>query len=241
MKQLFSVFISVVIFILYSMSVSAGIALDGTRIIFNANDISSGTTISVTSSQNSNTPYLVKTAVSLDLNGEKTDTPFITYPSFFRLDPGNTNQVRIQLKQNDFPLDRESLFYFRAISMPTTDSNDKQEKSSVGGSVQLASGNIIKLFYRPNGLVFSQSQAMGKLQFYATQNGVKVSNPTPYYITISNLKVNGKGINIRTNSSSNMLAPFETSIFTSTNRNGDVEWDVINDYGGQEKFHGTVQ
>jgi len=219
----------------------AGIFLDSTRIILNAENNKSGANVQVNSARTSDTPYLIKVQITQDINGLDTEVPFIITPNLFRLDPGNSNQIRILPKQYTFPEDRESIFYFRAIALPAQNNKEAEDISLLGGSLQLASGNVIKLFYRPAGLVFPKDKATEKLTFSATLNGVKVTNPTPYFITLTSLKINGQSVNIRTKPGSNMIPPLSDAVFTSASRQGKVQWQIINDYGGMENFNGSTQ
>lgn len=227
--------------LLSAHSVSAGISLDNTRIIFNADDNKSAANIQINNSQDSDSPYLIKTQVTQDINGQKTDVPFITTPNLFRLEPGNSNQVRIISKPHTLPEDRESIFYFRAIAMPPQSSKENGDKHILEGGIQLASGNVIKLFYRPAGLVIASDKAAGKLLFSATKTGIKVTNPTPYYITLVSLEIEGKAVNIRTTAGRNMVPPLSDRLFPSSRKQGSVQWQVINDYGGEDIFNGKIQ
>lgn len=219
----------------------AGIALDSTRIVYLESDKQSGKSIQVSSSALSNTPYLVKIKITRDIHGQRADTPFIVTPSLFRLIPGSENQVRILKKPSTLPQDRESLFYFHAVAIPTASLKEEKDKSKLGGSLQLASSNIIKLFYRPNGLSPGRDKAAEKLQLIFTAQGLKLTNPTPYYLTLSDLSINGKTVNIRSVVGENMIAPFSDTTFTHARTKGVVSWQVINDYGGMETFNGSLQ
>lgn len=229
-----------IITIMSATRAMAGISLDATRIIFDANN-KMGMNVQVNSSQTSSTPYLVKTQVTEDINGQHTDVPFITTPSLFRLDPGNSNQVRILPKQHTFPKDKESVFYFRAVALPTQSDEESEGNRHLTGDLQLASGNVIKLFYRPAGLTLPREKAANKLTFSATRNGVKVTNPTPYFLTLTSLKINGQAVNIRTKPGSNMIPPQSDMVFFNAPHQGRVQWQVINDYGGAEIFNGILQ
>ncbi|MEI4920348.1 fimbria/pilus periplasmic chaperone, partial [Klebsiella pneumoniae] len=83
--------------------------------------------------------------------------------------------------------DRESLFYFRSVAMPAGEKQSASPSSVVGGSLQVSTATVVKLFYRPGGLALPQQQAMGMLQFSSTGQGLRVTNPTPYYITLADL------------------------------------------------------
>lgn len=219
----------------------AGISLDGTRIIFHTADEKTGTSIQVRSASSSETPYLIKTQVTQDASGQQAAVPFVTTPSLFRLEPANSNQVRILSKPHNLAQDRESVFYFRATAVPATQTPEKNDKYKLGGALQLASGNVVKLFYRPKGLAISPEKAATELSFSKVPQGIKITNPTPYYLTFSSIRINGKTVNIRISPVSNMIAPFSEVVFPHPNTTGTVQWQVINDYGGLDTFHGKIQ
>lgn len=227
--------------LLNSVPVFAGISLDGTRIIFYAENEKNGASIQVRSGSSSATPYLVKTQVTRDTSGQQIDVPFITTPSLFRLESGNSNQVRILSRPYHFATDRESLFYFRVTAVPTTQAPEQNNQYKLGGDLQLASGNVIKLFYRPKGLTITPEKAASGLIFSNTAQGIKIANPTPYYLTLSSVQVNGNAVNIKTSPGSNMVAPFSDSVFPYPRTTGTVQWQVINDYGGLDTSHGKIQ
>lgn len=232
----------ILIAMLNSIPTIAGISLDATRIIFHEEDEKNGAAVQVRSAASSDTPYLIKTQVTRDTSGQQNNTPFITTPSLFRLESGNSNQVRILLRpQQHLPRDRESVFYFRATAVPTTRVQDQNNKYKLAGELQLASGNVIKLFYRPKGLAITAEKAGSELIFSNTAQGLKVSNPSPYYLTLASIRINNQAVNIKTSLGSNMLAPFSDTVFPHFNSRGSVEWQVINDYGGLDTSHGKVQ
>ncbi len=224
-------------------SAMAGIALDSTRIVITDTGGKGGAQIGVTSDNRSKTPYLVKVQISRDLAGDHNDAPFVTSPSLFRLDPDNTQPVLILNKQTNLPQDKESVFYFNALAIPNSDPLNPTSTPVVDGSIQVASSIVVKLFYRPAKLPMTQKDAMGKLQFTATSNGLAISNPTPYYITLNSLTVNGSAIKLNTkeNRQKSMIAPFEQQTFSSAPHQGAVEWKAIDDMGNAEVFHGSVQ
>uniref|UniRef100_UPI003003E692 fimbrial biogenesis chaperone n=1 Tax=Pectobacterium carotovorum TaxID=554 RepID=UPI003003E692 len=89
-------------FILASMgitSANAGISIDSTRVIFEASDHARGQSVGVSSTDSSTSPYLIKAQVTRDIEGKHAQTPFVTTPSLFRLEPGSTHQVLIVKKQ----------------------------------------------------------------------------------------------------------------------------------------------
>lgn len=224
-------------------SAIAGISIDSTRIVFLSDNSLRGKSIGVTSSASSATPYLVKTLITGDAEGRNIRSPFITTPSLFRLEPKSTNQVLIVKKTDsaELPGDRESVFYFRAIAMPAGGKQNITPSPAVGGVLQVSTATVVKLFYRPDGLPLSQQQAMSMLQFSSVGAGLKVTNPTPYYITLADLKVAGVAVPLSVADDNTLIAPFDSRIYNRAPHQGKVEWKALNDYGGTEAFHGSVR
>lgn len=227
--------------ILVSVSSVAGIVIDNTRIIFQAAGDSAGKSIGITSTTNSLIPYLVKAQILKTIKGDDADTPFLVTPSLFRLEPGATNQVRIMKKPINLPHDRESVFYFRTIAVPSGEKNDSTQESNIGGMLQVSTGNIIKLFYRPANLGMTQQQAMRSLQFSSDRNGLKITNPSPYYISLDALKIGDTKIAMSIKNGNTMIAPFSSNTFSDVLHKGRAEWKAINDYGATEVFYGFVR
>ncbi len=219
----------------------AGVSIDSSRIIFQNSDDALGRNVGVTSTVSSVTPYLVKTQITRDIEGNNAQTPFLTTPSLFRLEPGSTNQVLVLKKTwPGLPQDRESLFYFRTIAMPAGEKQTTSRSAVVGGTLQVSTATVVKLFYRPDGLSLPQQKAMGMLQFSAAKQGLTVTNPTPYYITLSSLNVAGIPVSLSAAKGNTMIAPFGRQSYSHAPHQGRVEWKAINDYGGSEVFHGSV-
>lgn len=225
-----------------STSVMAGIALDNTRIIFNESDIKNGQSIGVTNSGSSTAPYLVKAQVIKDIQGQETNTPFVVTPSLFRLEPSATNQLRImKVSEQILAKDKESVFYLRVMATPAGQVETANMHNELGGAISVSTGNIIKFFYRPTGLSMSQKQAMSSLRFSRQGNELKVDNPSPYFVTLSSLKVNGIAVPLSVQKQNTMISPMGYQTYAIANPSGNVIWQAINDYGGSEVFKGVVQ
>ena len=84
--------------------------------------------------------------------------------------------------------DRESLFYTSVRAVPAT------TKREEGNTLKIATQSVIKLFWRPKGLPYSVSEAPAKLRCTSSADEITVSNPTPYFITLTNLKIGGKTV-----------------------------------------------
>lgn len=238
-KTLFRLAVGSLVFV--SAASVAGVSIDSTRVIFQAADDTTGKSVGIISSSGSLTPYLVKVQILKTPTDNATNTPFLVTPSLFRLEPGNTNQVRIIKKNTQLPQDRESVFYLRAIATPASEKNNTQQENHVGGTVQVSSGNIIKLFYRPSGLQMNPQQAMQSLKFSAAGNGLKVTNSSPYYVTLDSLTVGGRKVPLSIQTGNTMIAPMSSNTYPGARSQGSVEWKTLNDYGGTEVFHGDIR
>lgn len=64
---------------------------------------------------------------------------------------------------------------------------------------------VIKLFYRPTGLKDVPSDAGCQLKFIRVGNGIRIENPTPYFMTFGTLKLDHSVIDL--DSSPSMIAP----------------------------------
>lgn len=232
---------TVIALLLINNPVLAGISVDSSRIIFQESDDQKGQSIGVTSSTQSTSPFLVKAQVLGDVKGTQAQTPFSVTPALFRLEPGTTNQLKILKTGNQLlPKNKESIFYLRVMALPAGKENDLNSRNEVGGAITVSVGSVVKLFYRPEGLSMTQQQAMASLRFSRQGNSLQVTNPSPYYITLASLSVNGKPVAISPGQQNTMIAPFATMTYSGVNAIGKVTWQAINDFGAKEAFDGTL-
>ena len=202
----------------FGVNAHAGVTVDGTRFIFDADKPSITFTVNNTAQQR----YLVLSKV-LDAQGKSSrQVPFMTTPPLFPLLPGHSNIVRIMRLGGDLPDDRESLFWLSVASIPETQSKPP------ANALQVAIRSRMKLFYRPVGLKGREEEAYRQLAWKVQGGKTLVSNPTPYYVTLFNLRVNG-----RTLESAGMVAPFATEAKNACPSGGRcvLQWQTINDYG----------
>lgn len=212
---------------------ASGFGIDATRLIYPQGAGSISVTLRNTLTT---TPYLVQTAISRTPTGTE-PVPFISTPLLFRLEPSSINQVRITYRQSaPLPTDRESVFYFRASAIPASRAPvTAQAPGRVKGAVQFGVGNIIKLFYRPSNLAGSALMAQKGLQFSRVREGVRVSNPSPYFVSFAGLSIGGKKLALNTPEAL-MIAPFSAHTFLANGLRGKVKWETIGDEGGIKAF-----
>lgn len=208
-----------------------GISLSRTRVVLTSTDKAQ----SITIKNHGQRTYLVKSAIAATPGGQE-PVPFIVTPPLFRLEANSQNTLRI-LRQDIQGLakDRESVFYLSAIMVPSSEKPDISEADSMSARVSVGVQNIIKLFYRPAGLLMTPAQAEKALIFTQHSHQVQVRNPTPYYLTFAHLSLDGVTVNVR--DSVSMIPPFAQISYPVSGVVHKAQWSVINDYGGNSQPH----
>lgn len=94
----------------------AAIALDRTRVVFEAGQKSVSLSVS---NENKQLPYLAQGWLE-DANGKKVNSPLVVLPPLQRIEPGAKSQLKVQSLPAvaQLPQDRESLFYFNLREIP---------------------------------------------------------------------------------------------------------------------------
>lgn len=211
------------LFMVASFESYAGIVIGGTRVIYNSDKKEA----SVSIHNPDNSPFLIQSWLNADSgsNQQSNDLPFVITPPLFRLNADTTNALRI-VKTKDLPNNRESVYWLNIKAIPTSNANAKNE-------LNISVNSRIKLFYRPVPLN-SQDAAISYKNIIFSRIGQKLlaHNPTPYYISLNELSVNGTKI-----PNPGMIAPMgeqrwdmPTKITTADLK---VNWSSINDFGGE--------
>ncbi|MDE9617481.1 fimbrial biogenesis chaperone [Citrobacter portucalensis] len=202
----------------FAVQVQAGIVIGGTRVIYNGEKKETSTSIR---NQEKSGVYLVQSWIDTGVKENK--APFIVTPPLFRINPGEENILRIVRTGGSLPEDRESVFWLNVKSIPATD--DSMPQNNV---LQIVVKSRLKLFYRPAGLEGAQDIAYKNLSVVRSGNHLTISNPTPYYVTLFTLKVDGLEIK-----EADMVPPKGSVSFTLPSTTAStVSWQAISDYGG---------
>lgn len=212
------------------VTAKGGLSLTQTRVIFGQKEKNTAVTLV----NRSDGPFLVKADITREpgLQAAQT-TPFMITPPLFRVDANNRHTAVI-IRQGDvnLPVDRESVFYANFLAIPASSKSDDEDTAGVAAQISLGISTTIKLFYRPSGLPVGAHVAPEKLTFQATSTGLAVHNPTPYYVTLSQLTVNNTPVALDYETA--MVAPFSQQLLPFAGvAQGTVTWHAINDYGGQ--------
>ena len=161
-----------------SNNVWAAMSLDRTRVIYDAASKSVSMSIRNDSKE---LPYLAQAWLE-DASMNKISGPLVVIPPLQRVEPSASSQVRISVTDavSSLPQDRESLFYFNLREIPP--------RSDKPNTMQIALQTKIKVFYRPSGITASNDNKwVNQLVLRKTERGMVIENPTPYFITITNL------------------------------------------------------
>ena len=165
----------------FGVNAHAGVTVDGTRFIFDADKPSITFTVNNTAQQR----YLVLSKV-LDAQGKSSrQVPFMTTPPLFPLLPGHSNIVRIMRLGGDLPDDRESLFWLSVASIPETQSKPP------ANALQVAIRSRMKLFYRPVGLKGREEEAYRQLA-WKVQGGKSAGTVAPLNTKAKNACPSGR-------------------------------------------------
>lgn len=201
-------------------NVNAGVIIGGTRVIYDANKKESSLIISNPEKSN---PYLIQTWIDCMNESNNCKIPFLITPPLFRLDAEKENILRILKVDDNLPGDKESVFWLNVKSISPTMKEDNSP-------LQLTVRTRIKLFYRPANLNSNDANsAYNKLKFNASDNLLTVENPTPYYVSFYEVRVDGKAL------SNPGMVPPKSRLSWKVRKGQSVSWSAINDYGGITK------
>lgn len=173
-----------------ALPAQAGLLVYGTRFVMTAGQESRTLTVEntgegvllVNSAVASADARLTGGAVAGPQSGS---APFSVVPPLFALAGGKSNKLRLVCTGcAALPADRESLFSLAIAAIP-------DGKAPVN-TVQLAVRQRFKLFYRPKGLAGTGTPPYQQLIWQREGATVVVKNPTPYYVTLVNMRVNGQ-------------------------------------------------
>lgn len=207
------------IYLAASLSVPAvyagGVGLGATRMVY-----SSATAQSMLQVRNTHpdATFLIQSWMERE-DGERTKD-FVITPPLYVLKPASESVVKVIFNGKALPQDRETLYWMTVKAIP------QQTKNGAGNSLQFASANRIKLFYRPASLAEGADEAWKSLAGAYHAGQVTLSNPTPYYLTTINVRIDGRPVHPV------MLPPMASVTLAETfSQAKSISYQTINDYG----------
>ncbi|MCT9708912.1 type 1 fimbrial major subunit FimA [Escherichia coli] len=195
----------------------AAVALGATRVIYPANQ--KQVLLPVTNNDPASV-YLIQSWI--ENAGDQKDTQFVITPPLFSMQGKKENTLRIiNATNHQLPGDRESLFWVNVKAIPAMEKDQKNENT-----LQLAIISRIKMFYRPTHLAMAPEEAPAMLRFRRSGSILTLINPTPYFITVTNMKAGNSNL------PNTMVPPKgEVSVDIPHAVTGDISFQTINDYG----------
>lgn len=205
---------------------SFSVKLGATRVVYSEN--SDGATLSLANPQNY--PILVQSSVVAA--DKKSPAPFIVTPPLFRLEANQQSRIRVVSTGGNLPADRETLQWLCVKGVPPQQAGASANNSSETHlNLQLSINTCDKLFFRPASVKGGPDDVADQLTWRRQNGALRVTNPTPFYISFSSVSLGGKPLH-----GAEMVAPHASETITLTGAaGGDVEWKVITDYGGESR------
>lgn len=211
-----------------------GIALGGTRLVFEGGKEAASMTVTNSSAAD---VWLMRFWVSSYGDSEestgkgtnKQAMPFAVTPPLYRLDPQNAVQLRVNKLVENLPADRESVYYLNNLAIPPK-KGEKNYQKAVQSGLQFAVNTRIKLFYRPAEIddPAAVKQAPEKLTVSSSGKEVVVKNPTPYFVTMTQLTLNGKPAQVPKDT---MVVPFGELRLAASEPHGTFSYSTVDDRG----------
>ncbi|HGH5988964.1 molecular chaperone [Morganella morganii] len=207
---------------------TASVTMLGNRIIYNENSRDK----TLVFSNDNETPALVQ--IWTDINNPKSspdnaDGPFVAVPAIFNITDNSRQNVRLTYTGGKLPDDRESIFYFNYLSIPSVKKEDADKNK-----LMIVVTNRMKLFYRPAKIGNDSADVINKLEVSRQGNTLDVRNPTPFYASVSSaaLSAGNKRGQIE---NTTMIAPYSSEKWSlpAGYQSGNITLllGVINDYG----------
>ncbi|MEQ4763290.1 fimbrial biogenesis chaperone [Klebsiella aerogenes] len=220
---------------IFTFSASANVVINTTRVIYPAEKKE----VSVQLLNTGENPSLVQAWIDDgDANStpETARVPFLLTPPVVKVEGKNGQQLRIKFTQGNLPQNHESIFYLNVLDIPPV-----ADDSAGKNVMQIAVRSRIKLFYRPAGLTMSAKEMDKHIQLVKTANGVKINNPTPYYLNLVGITASGLKPNLLDDGL--VIAPGAEKSVTANIPNNIKQFTLvmIDDFGSLNKFTVTSQ
>ena len=207
--------------LLVAATAHAGVIINGTRLIYQGGKKESSIGISNPDA----TDYLVQSWA--DSGGKNlAKAPFLITPPLFRLDAKEDNVLRVVRTGGNLPEDRESLFWLNIKAIPSS------KRVEGVNTLQIAINTRIKLLYRPASVKGKPEDVADKLEWHREGNNLVVNNPTPFYMNLQSVTLNGHKLE----KAGWAVPETQTRIALPANTGGsNVTWSIITDYGSISK------
>ncbi|ALB61199.1 COG3121: P pilus assembly protein, chaperone PapD [Cronobacter condimenti 1330] len=209
---------------------NASVVITGTRVIYP----SDAPEVSVKLDNKGGSPVLIQSWIdngNADAAPETLQVPFILTPPINRVEPGKGQTLRITFTGKLLPADRESVYWLNVLEIPARKASPVSDNY-----LQVAFRSRIKLFLRPKGLEGNPNLAVEQVTWRANGQTIEAINPTPYFISLVRLKLNGKSVD------GDMISPKSTmTVKLPGNAGNKLAGVYVNDYGALNEFEATLK
>jgi len=220
-----------VFLLLLSGQALASIVITGTRVIYHQEDKE----VSVRLKNVGSGPVLIQSWIDngdVSSTPENIRTPFVITPPVNRVDKGKGQTLRVTLMDSSsFARDRESVAWLNVLEVPAIN----KEKKDLN-TLQMAFRTRLKLFYRPAGLKGDANESVKLLTWSVSNGQLRVTNPTPYHVSLVSVSVNGKRVE------GEMIAPLSAqTLQIKASAAKSVSGEYVNDFGAVHPFSAAVR
>lgn len=171
----------------------AGVAINGTRIIYHEGAREYGLRVANTNAY----PILFQPWVDHGDGDPNTNLgPFVVLPPFMKMEANDISTFRMVYDGSKLPEDRESIFWLNLYEVPLM----KKQKENTQ-YLNMAMNTQVKVFYRPKNLkAIDIQELVGQVKFKIIQSEknhyILIDNPTPYSLSLLDIVLKDKKENI---------------------------------------------
>lgn len=165
---------------------------------------------------------------------ESINTPLVVVPPLFKLEPGESRNLRVMLSsRQEIAAGRERVYWLNIYQIPPNTQSDDTK----GKKIVLPLRIRLKVFVRPAGLKAPDEHIGESLVFTlkehnSTSRSLLITNPTPYNMTLGELRLGEKQLTTM------MIAPGASTTvpLSPASASGLLTWSIIDDYGKQISY-----
>ncbi|MEI2628525.1 molecular chaperone [Erwinia aphidicola] len=221
MSRLFRYLIISICSCLISLPSFASVVIGGTRVIYPAGQKE----VTVKLDNVGKSPVLIQSWIDngdAEAKPDNISVPFILTPPINRIEAKKGQTLRLSYSGTPLPANKESVFYLNVLEIPAKDKALQAENL-----LQMAFRSRIKLFFRPAGLTGNANDAVKALSWTAGSNGVSVTNPTPYHVSLVEVVLGAKKVE------GQMVAPggSQSFVLPGARAGSELKFSSVNDYG----------
>ncbi|HGN2346103.1 TPA: molecular chaperone [Proteus mirabilis] len=169
--------------------------------------------------------YIIQSWVSHYNKEDNSEAPFIISPSLIKLTPNENFTLKI-IKTDDIKeTNKESVYRVNIKLVPVID-DEMADKNLL----LISLNSIYNLFYTPNNII-NKKQNKDINFFINNDDFIKINNPTPYFITIAEAKIDGIDIlNERITISPFKDYSIKNKKITKNIKDRKVHWKIVDEY-----------